>query len=311
MIRHLGLSDWRRQEFVDDELDALGPYSAQSLWRHGVLWPPNAYIHMPLLEEARGGALLTGVGGDNFLGAWRWARISYLLKLNVRPRLSDLRTVASAAVPARLRCAIGRQRRRRTPELPWLARAAVEPVAAASAEDNQGQPVRWNAWIEWHARRRNLASLRWSLDLLAEETGALVVHPLLDPRFVAALARAGGCRGFGDRLGVTWGIFQDLLPLEMILRQDKAYFDEVLWGRHARSFIEHWHGEGVDSELVDEAALRREWRKTLPLARSVMLLQSAWLASTGDRREEALRRAGQDVPAPGGAKLPGGQARKL
>ena len=63
VVRHLGLTDWIRLE-ITDELDAVGPLAQRALARHGLLWPFNAHFHSPMLDEAAGGVLLTGVGGD-------------------------------------------------------------------------------------------------------------------------------------------------------------------------------------------------------------------------------------------------------
>ena len=63
VVRHLGLDDWLRIDHTD-ALDIVGPVARQVLERHGLLWPFNAHFHVPLLEAAEGGALLTGIGGD-------------------------------------------------------------------------------------------------------------------------------------------------------------------------------------------------------------------------------------------------------
>ena len=65
-MRHLRLPDWERIE-ISNELELLGPVSGPVLRRHGVLWPPFSYIHVPILGRARGGTVLTGAGGDEAL----------------------------------------------------------------------------------------------------------------------------------------------------------------------------------------------------------------------------------------------------
>ena len=67
VVAALQLSDWIRLPTGDD-LDFVGPVATDVLRRHGVLHPANAYFHAPLLKEAAGGTLLTGVGGDQVLG---------------------------------------------------------------------------------------------------------------------------------------------------------------------------------------------------------------------------------------------------
>lgn len=67
VVEHLRLADWQRLQF-SDELDAVGPYAQRMLREHGLLWPFNVHFHLPLLDLARGGALLTGLGGDQLFG---------------------------------------------------------------------------------------------------------------------------------------------------------------------------------------------------------------------------------------------------
>jgi asparagine synthase (glutamine-hydrolysing) len=66
-VRALPVTDWIRLP-ADDDLDFVGPVATDVLRRHGLLHPANAYFHAPLLREAAGGTLLTGVGGDQVLG---------------------------------------------------------------------------------------------------------------------------------------------------------------------------------------------------------------------------------------------------
>jgi len=92
LVRHLGLSDWLRMEH-DDELDLIGPYAQRVLGTHGVLWPPNTHFHLPLLEEGRGGSMLTGIGGDELYSAARRLPHAALLARQVRPGPQVLLTV--------------------------------------------------------------------------------------------------------------------------------------------------------------------------------------------------------------------------
>ena len=63
LVTHLSLLDWPRVE-ISDELDLLGPYARRLLGAHGNQFPFNAHFSAPLVEQARGGTLITGVGGD-------------------------------------------------------------------------------------------------------------------------------------------------------------------------------------------------------------------------------------------------------
>ena len=123
----------------------------------------------------------------------------------------------------------------------------------------------------------HLRAVEAAFAALADDAGAVAAHPLLDPGFVEALGRAGGPRGFGDRTRLMTEAFGSVLPGDVCARPDKAKFDEVYWSSHARRAVAGWTGEGVDAELVDPDALRRELEQPLPDPRSWMLLQSAWL----------------------------------
>jgi asparagine synthase (glutamine-hydrolysing) len=142
------------------------------------------------------------------------------------------------------------------------------------------QPARWPEWVGWRADQRDLRAARATMTLLARDTDTLLLLPLLDPGFLAALARAGGWLGFGDRTTTMRVVFADTLPDALLARSTKAHFDEALWGRQSREFAQGWDGSGVDEQLVDATALREEWLKSPPDVRAAMLLQSAWLSTT-------------------------------
>ena len=53
---------------VDDRGGRARHCRTTVLRRYGVRWPGNAYMHTPIFDIARGGAVLTGVGGDELFG---------------------------------------------------------------------------------------------------------------------------------------------------------------------------------------------------------------------------------------------------
>lgn len=281
VVRHLGLRDWEVLEVGGDQMDRLGPLSTALLRRHGVLYPPNTFLQLPLLEAARGGRLLTGLGGDELFAAWGWWYLADLLAWRRRPTLRDARRFAYAAAPAGARRRWD-GRRERFRDMPWLrpeaARIASRLATAAHAE----RPRSWRRWIDWLVRRRSLCAARWSLSLLAADAGALLSHPLVDPTFLAAVARRGGHLGFGDRTGVMRAIFDGALPDAVLRRPTKARYGEAFWGQRTREFARRWGGTGVDGELVDPVALRREWLKPNPHEDSAMLLHAAWLSEQSE-----------------------------
>jgi Asparagine synthase len=277
VIAHLGLSEWLRPEF-SDELDLVGPVATAALRRHGLLWPFNAHFHVPILEAARGGTVLTGIGGDELFRAAATSR---------PPRRA--RSVALYLAPRFVRA---RWHGRASLELhPWLtgsgARAGRRALAAWEAAEPRPRLARMR-----HVRAaRYLRIGTASLDRLARDAGARIVHPLLDVGAWGALAAGPTHR---DRTAVTEAVFAPILPAELLARSSKAGFDEVFFHDHSRAFAAGWTGAGVPSALVDAGALRRHWLGDVPRAQSYTLLQAAWLADHG---EQPAGRLVERVPA--------------
>ena len=71
VIASLGLADWERVE-LDQDLDLLGSLATGILDRHALYYPANAHSMVPIARLAAGGTFLTGIGGDEVLGEWRW-----------------------------------------------------------------------------------------------------------------------------------------------------------------------------------------------------------------------------------------------
>jgi hypothetical protein len=283
VVRHLGLDDWLRIEHTD-ALDIVGPVATRVLARHGLLWPFNAHFHVPLLEAAEGGTLLTGIGGDELFGSSRWARAMSVALLRESPRPRDLPRLALLAAPRPLRrAAIAR----RSPQdlFPWLTAPARREFARAWAADEASEPV------GVPARIRQLRGRRWaqmglrSLELLARDAGANVDHPMLAREFGATVAAAGGRLGFGDRTTALLTLFGDLLPRGLLSRASKARFEGAFWARHSRELADVWDDEGIDPSVVDPDALRAAWSAREPDAHTYLLLQAAWLA----RRESSKK----------------------
>ncbi len=264
VIREVGTQDWQRV-LVDDELDFLGPVARALLTRHGVLHPANAFLHQPLLDLARGGSLLTGVGGDQVLGGWQqvpsWRRPWFW--------------------PGR-----GSVGGRRAPDFAWLRPHAVRRVRLRLARELTHQPARFDRRVAWHLQRRNLRLGLTSLSRMAEATEVLCVSPLTDRGFVDALAAAGGRAGFGpaglaSRLALVSSVFEGLPP-SVVARRQKARFGEVFWRGATGDFVKNWDGTGVDQALVDGDALARIWASDQPAGGTALLLQHCWLQ--GSRR---------------------------
>jgi asparagine synthetase B (glutamine-hydrolysing) len=274
VVSHLGLTDWLRTDYTD-ELDAVGPVASRVLRRHGLLWPFNAHFHAPLLDAARGGSLLTGIGGDEIFGRSRWARATTVLTLRERPRARDAARIALLASPRRVRREV--LRRRFPAAFPWLTPDALGDLTRGWGADSASEPARFDRRIEWLCGRRWLQVGTRSLELLAGDAEATVGHPLLSLEFGAALTAAAGTHGFDDRGAALRALFGELLPDQVLSRTTKACFDSAFWTRHSRAFAQGWDGQGVDPTVVDPAALRAVWSGPEPDAHTYLLLQAAWL----------------------------------
>jgi asparagine synthase (glutamine-hydrolysing) len=276
VVEHLGLADWVRLD-AGDELDCVGPVAASALRRHGLLWPPNAHFHVPLLAEAAGGALLTGVGGDDVFGATRWSRAAAVVAGQARPEPRDALRIGLAWAPGPVRRAV--LRRRIAVPFPWLRPAAERAVNDALAADAAGEPLRWRARFSWRLSLRYVHVGTASLELLAADAGAEIAHPLADQGFADALARLPRSGRYRTRDEAMRTLFPELLPPDLLARRDKAAFGQVAWGAHSRAFAAAWDGSGLDPELVDRDALRAAWPDAERDGRLLTVLQAAWLAA--------------------------------
>ncbi len=275
VVRHLGLPDWERIELTT-EIDTIGEVAQRAMRAHGLLWPFNAHFHGPMLERARGGTLLTGVGGDELLGPQRWCAVQDLLA--GRRRFG--RTLGRTAVLAFAPRAVRRRRiaRRREIRWPWL-RTTVEDEANEIRAGWQAElPVSWAGGVDWWWRSRSRVLLAASLGVLAGDAGARIVHPFSEPTVLAAAKDRWGRRGPGGRGVAMRGLFSDVLPDAVLGRPSKAWFDEAFFSTPSRSLVGSWAGDGVDPALVDPERLAATWAADRPDPRSFLLLQSAWLS---------------------------------
>lgn len=273
VLEHL---DLRAEEIVfEDQLEVLGEISLDVLRRLGVHWPANAHLHVPVLEQARGGALLTGVGGDELLGT-QGSRHVQLLRRGDRPRREDARAVIGALAPRRLRAI--RQGRRFDGDFTWLTAEGHAHVRSALVRDGLGWPHRWDRSLRhWH-RSRAYAAVAGGIALVARPYDVRVVNPLVEPAVLAELARDGGPAGYPGRTAAMRRLFGDLLPEAILSRPTKAGFTRPVFRARARAFADRWDGRGVPAHLVDADALRAVWLSERPDFRTALLLQHAWLA---------------------------------
>lgn len=281
-IGHIGLSDWVRHEF-SDELDIVGPVAAREMQRNGLPYPFNLHLFAPLIDDARGGSLVTGHGGDQMLTPA--GRPLDVLARRTRPTVRDLKWIGVHVGPRAIRRSVLRSR---VPALglPWLRSQARSQLERAWLEDHVCQPLRWDKRLlhMWRSRFMGLTARRFESFAAAGDVTAF--HPLAEAEFALTLAREAGATGFATRTSAMETLFGDLLPDELISRGSKASFQDVFWNRHARSFLDGiGEGElelalatlGLDA-IVDPRALAAHWAGSRPMANSFLLLQACWLA---------------------------------
>jgi hypothetical protein len=285
VIAQLELDDWVRLELTD-ELDCVGPIARSIVERHGLLWPFNVHFHWPLLEVARGGSLLTGIGGDELLGTSQWARAAAVLSRSARPVPRDLLRVGLAASPPRVRRRV--LCRRGGVAFDWLTPEANEQILAAWSDDMAHEPLRWSRrWAWWRSLRSVDVGFR-SLDLIASDNDVQVVHPLADGRFAVSAGQHAAAGGIHDRTALMQTLFADLLPPDVQERSTKASFDEVFWGPHSRSLASESLAELAELAAVDPQGLQAEWAEETPDAHSFLLLQALAARSAAQHSPSAL-----------------------
>lgn len=247
---------------LDEELDAFGPLATGFLRANGLRWPANAYMHLPVVELARGGTLLTGIGGDELFST-------------TAPRRS-LRQLAIASLPRRAREEL--QLARRAPAgYQWLTPHGSSAVRRALVREELRCPYRWDGALHhWYASRA-FAALDGTIGLVARGREVEVVNPFLDRQVLAELAVVGGARGFRSRTEAMRLLCGALLPEAALSRPSKATFGGAAWGPRARAFVADWDGTGVDPASVDVVRLRAELGASEPDSRTMLLVQQAWL----------------------------------
>ncbi|MBQ1074976.1 hypothetical protein KBX06_17650 [Micromonospora sp. C31] len=250
--------DWQILR-ADDDLDLIGPVARRFLHRFGVLHPLNLHLHLPIVELAAGGSLLTGGGGDQILAGWR------------RPAPASLREAAG-----RLRAGL-RRRPPATQVFPWLRPAAAREVRRAFRAEERAEPVRLADRVAWHLRRRDLRTSVACATLVADAHDVRLVQPLLDPVFTGALVRWAGHLRRPTRAQLLAGIAAGELPAPVTAVRRKAHFLAVFLRSPTREFVRRWDGDGVNEDVVDPAALREVWSRWPIPECTAGLVQHLWL----------------------------------
>jgi asparagine synthetase B (glutamine-hydrolysing) len=247
---------------LDGQADALGEWARGMLETHGLCWPGNAYLHTPVLETARGGTLITGIGGDEVYEPYHFR--------------SRARAIVWTTLPRGARSALWR-RRNGPLDYGWLTDEGRDLITHAYADQEAGWPQRWDRGLQHWYQSRAFVGLDEALPVLAAPYEVTVINPLLDRRVLSELLPVGGPRGFATRAEGLRAVAAGLLPDELFQRQTKAVFDAPVWGPQVRAFAQRWDGAGVDGRFVDPDRLRDVLRSERPDFRTILLLHRSWL----------------------------------
>jgi asparagine synthase (glutamine-hydrolysing) len=226
---------------------------------------------------------MIGMGQSDFFAYWRLSRLADVFVGKRRPARQDLGPLAYAVAPRALRTAM--VARKPLLQMPWLRPEAAREGRRAMARRMAEAPLRYDQAVRVEREHRcHLGSLR-CLEATSAVAGTELVVPYYDPAFHTTNTRLGwlGPGGRGSALRAQVG---HLLPEHAFGRSDSTNFRGVFWGHRTRAFAESWSGRGLDEEMVDPEALRKEWLSDEPDLRTAMLMQLAWLAEESRREEK-------------------------
>lgn len=280
VLDHLGLSE-RIVVSVDQEHDGIGPVATPVLLKHGLVYYANFAPTLRMMQQARGGVLLTGECGDEVFGPKRIAPLTRIVTSRGRVERMVYRRALGAVAPTFWRRGAAF---RRHYVRPWLREPVEALLGARVAEDEVAYPLHAGRHA-WHFVNRRCVTRGYeTLCELGREIDVEYGQPFGDLDYVAAFAHDSGFWGWsertaGGRTATMRRLFGDLLPRELLERSTKAYFNHGLFTEHTRSFARQWDGSGVDTELVDPEVLREIWLREYVEAPTMCLLQQAWLHS--------------------------------
>jgi Asparagine synthase len=283
VVRHLGIRDWHVTEGADD-LDLVGGVAGPLLREHGLLWPPAAYVVLPLQRAAAGGVLVMGDGGDQIFAGWRRAHLANLPAGRRRAQWRDIPRALDALAPVALR-ALAESARADTPA-PWLRPATLLAWRRHQGHAAAAEPLTWPAFLRWTRRERATCLTLDTWERIGRGVGAALATPFWDSVFLRSLGAWGGRFGRGSRTQLMTSLFADLLPDPVLRRSTKAHFTRAFFSDSSRRFAESWSGPVPEGSLVDAPVLRRSWLSELPPNTGAVMLQASWLLG------QALPRAG-------------------
>jgi asparagine synthase (glutamine-hydrolysing) len=281
VLEHIGVRD-RMEVRMTDREGLLCPMAVDSLRGNGLIWPAALHLLMPILAAARGGTLITGEGGDEVLGARRVTPLSLLVRYRRRPDRSLLADTGRALTPSWWQRRADARSIAQHHQSPWLTPSGVVQAANAVAA-SRSFPLSYRRETLKLRRRRGPVVLQHNYRVMASQAGVQAMHPFLEDRFLAELARDGGFWGYAGRTDVMRRLFSDVLPEELLSRSTKAHFTATRFGQRELEFARTWSGTGLDGGLIDPDRLREHWLSGRPRGTSGLLMQAAWLADQANR----------------------------
>ncbi len=283
VVRHLGVREWERIP-IHEELDAVGDIALKLVRRFGPLWPPAAHSHVPIFERCRGGAVLTGEGGDTMFGSQRGSPLRRVLARRQRINRAALRALWRSHAPRWLRRRAVFEQQSYSARVSWMTPEAFAAFQELKVAHELEQPLSWAGSIGWQLGARSWRIGYAFLEKLANEHHVALHQPLSTPALAGALVDDAGYLGFKSRADAMLGLFGDLLPEAVLRRTTKASFNASLFGSRSRSFAASWHGVASFTGLVEAEAVRERWLSHAPHPALIPALQAAWMegeSSTG------------------------------
>jgi Asparagine synthase len=278
VLRHLGLAEHIRIP-IAGELDAVGPYATRALERHGLVWPFNLHFHLPIVEAAAGGTVVTGFGGDEL------GRSSATLSAERRLARRDVGGVRGAVHLAYRLAPPPLTRARelvRVHDFPAYLTPEGRLRLRLALVGEHTHPFGWGRLLRrWLWRSRYVQVCRRNFETLGAAEDVATVHPFVEPELLSTLGEQGRYVGLGTRRELLTTLLGDLLPRELLARTTKARFSLPLWTETARGYAREWSGRGLDASLADPEAVRAAWLSDEPPVVSTTMLQAAWLADQG------------------------------
>lgn len=287
VLRHLALDDWQRIE-ITDELDAVGPVATQLMRRiEGPLWPPVIHQVLPVLEAARGGALIGGEGGDTAFGPTRASVAVRVATRRLRRSPVTFRQIAQDLAPRPARKRLLAHGIRLEFERPWLTPDAAAAVFETQLRHALSEPLGWRKAQSWHLGSRSNAVGAWLIDDMAAAHDVRRFEPFTSPSFISALGNTVSTLGFTSRREAMSALFGHLIPDTIWRRTSKADFARAIFGPHTRRFAATWDGTTRFKDALDPERLRSEWLSEPPAVSSLLLLYHAWWENEQRTRSEA------------------------